>query len=330
MLDSKRYKHRILSALARKCAWQVVELGLPTAVPAKMLKGWHSRYWGMETALGYRVCYLFQPVACYYLSLCPLDSVGVYFGEHYIKFRFVPYIGLLAKDDVCWSSWTKCLVATWNTICCLAPINTDFNGVLKISLREVYNNYVDACGFSVFVTKVLKSCFGNFEALKATLAALSANAVNSNKRQFYAVDNKYYTRLVYFYSLICNEVNANYCKQRVADFAKLKLLKCAGFVPTYKLDLFKKLLSLDLDITSTLNLFNNVPRYTKAWMVLKRFRDCLSDLDIEVRHVCWLCESAKTKSDLLFQFSSNVANAIGESYKHGFGVVTSSIVDCSG
>ncbi len=98
----------------------------------------------------------------------------------------------------------------------------------------------------------------------------------------------------------------------------------------YKLNLFKKLLSLDLDLTSTLVLFNGIPRYARAWLSLKRLRDSLSNLGLQIKHVCWLDEGAKTESELLFQFSFSFGNATGEGYKLGSEAVTSSLVICDG
>ncbi|XXM93321.1 MAG: hypothetical protein AAI946_00050 [Candidatus Hodgkinia cicadicola] len=249
------------------------------------------------------------------------------FGELYINSCFVSSVSLLAKDSVCWASWAKCMFATWKIVSGLASASA--NAVLKVCLRDVYDNYVDACGFSVFVTDALKACYGNFEGLRTLLALLSVNAVDSSEKQFYAVSRSQHSKLVYFYSLICDEFSGC-CKRRLSDFAVLKLLRCASFVPLRKLNLFKKLLSLDLNLVSTLVLFKGLSRYARAWLSLKRLRDNLSALNLEIKHVCWLDESAKLEPDLLFQFSSAVVNATGESYKLGANVVTSSALAYNG
>ncbi|XXN13627.1 MAG: hypothetical protein AAI902_00060 [Candidatus Hodgkinia cicadicola] len=330
MLNFRSCKYWILNVLRCECAERVVELILPTVVPVSMLAGWHSRYWGAEVLNDFRTCCLFQPVACYYLYLCSRDSVNVCFGELYANYCFVPYLGLLTKDSVCWASWVRCLFATWSIISGLASFNNTSNVTLKVCLRSVYNNYVDVCDFSAAVANELKSCFGNFEALRTLLALLSANATDSNKRRLYAVSNIRQLKLAYFYSSICDEFGKRCGKQRVFELAKLKLLKCASFVCFDKLNLFKKLLSLDLNLMSTLMLFNGISKYAKAWLNLKRLRDNLSSLNLEIKHVCWFDEPAKIESDLLFQFSFGFGNATGESYRRRSDVVTSSLVICGG
>ncbi|ATW05981.1 hypothetical protein TETLIM2_000011 [Candidatus Hodgkinia cicadicola] len=330
MLNFRSCKYWILDTLQRKCAKRVVELNLPTVVPVSMLAGWHSRYWGAEVLNDYRTCCLFQPVACYYLYLCSRDSVNVCFGELYADSRFVSYLGLLTKDSVCWAGWVSCIFATWSVISGLASFNNAPNLTLKVCLRSVYNNYVDVCKFSAFVANALKACFGNFEALRTLLALLSANAIDSDEKQLRAVSNIQQLKMACFYSSICDALGGRCGKRRLFELAKLRLLKCASFVSLSKLNLFKKLLSLGLNLLSTLTLFNGVSEYAEAWLDLKRLRDNLSSLNLEIKHVCWFDESAKTESDLLFQFSFGFGNATGESYKRHSSVVTSSLVVCSG
>ncbi len=94
----------------------------------------------------------------------------------------------------------RCVFATWSVVSGLASFGADSGITLKVCLRSVYNNYVDACGFSAFVTEALKSCFGNFEALRTVLALLSANAVSSAKKRFHAVSDIQQLKLAKFYS----------------------------------------------------------------------------------------------------------------------------------
>ncbi|AUG91425.1 hypothetical protein TETLON2a_000012 [Candidatus Hodgkinia cicadicola] len=330
MLNFRSCKYWVLDVLRSSCASRVVELNLPAVVPVSMLAGWHSRYWGAEVLNNYRTCCLFQPVACYYLRLCARDSVNVCFGELYANSQFVPYLGLLTKDSVCWASWVRCIFSTWSVISGLASFYNTSNVTLKVCLRSVYNNYVDVCNFSVFVTDALKSCFGNFEALRTLLALLSANTIDSDKKQLCAVGGAKQLKLACFYSSICDEFGKRYTGRRMFEFAKLRLLKRASFARFDKLNLFKKLLSLDLNLVSTLMLFNGISKYAKAWLNLKRLRDSLSTLNLEIKHVCWFDKPAKTESELLFRFSFEFGSATGEGYKCHSDNVTSSLVICDG
>ncbi|AUG33758.1 hypothetical protein TETCHI4_000066 [Candidatus Hodgkinia cicadicola] len=330
MVNFRSCKYWILDTLQRECAKRVVELNLPSVVPVSMLAGWRSRYWGAEVLNDYRTCCLFQPVACNYLYLCPRDSVNVCFGELYANSRFVSYLGLLTRDSACWASWVSCIFATWSIVSGLASFNNTSNVTLKVCLRSVYNNYVDACEFSVFVANALKACFGDFAALRTLLALLSANAVDSDKEQLCAVSDDQQLKIARFYSSICDATGKRCGEQRLFELAKLRLLKCASFVRLNKLNLFKKLLSLDLNLVSTLTLFNGISKYAAAWLNLKRLRDNLASLNLEIKHVCWLDESAKIESDLLFQFGSEFGNATGESFRCHSDVVTSSLLICSG
>lgn len=146
----------------------------------------------------------------------------------------------------------------------MASFSNTSSVTLKVCLRSVYNNYVDVCDFNAFVANELKSCFGNFEALRTLLALLSASAIDSDNKQLNNVSDARQRKLAHFYSLICEEFGKRCSKQRLFELAKLKLLKRASCAWFGKLNLFKKLLSLDLNLTSTLMLFNGVSKYAKA------------------------------------------------------------------
>ncbi|ATY93450.1 hypothetical protein CHOCRA_000012 [Candidatus Hodgkinia cicadicola] len=326
MVDLKSFKRWVLDVLGRACAERVIELNLPATVPSEVLFGWNQKYWGLEVANGHRTYCLFQAVANYYLCLRPRNSIGVCFGELHLNSKLSPYMGLITRDLNRWASWIRGICSAWKIAAALASFDKRSKVTLKVCLRDVYETYIDACGFSVFVTKALKSCYGNFTALNTLLKILTKNAVDSSKRQFYAINESHCTRLAYFYALICNECGKKCDKQRMYELAKIKLLTCFGFVPSYKLDMFKKLLALDLDLTSTLIMFYGMPRYSKAWLNIKRLRDNLANLNLEIKHVCWLNVDSKTESNLLFQFNFSIANIIGESYQLGPDTVTSSLI----
>ncbi|XXN19751.1 MAG: hypothetical protein AAJB65_00045 [Candidatus Hodgkinia cicadicola] len=326
MINFRSYKRWILDVLSRECSERVIEINLPIAVPDRALFGWKYKHWGVEIINGRRVCYLFQAVVDYYLCLRPRNSVGVYFGELFVGSRFVPYLGLTTRDLNCWASCVRGIRSAWKAAVALTSSSVRSKVVLKVCSRDVYNVYVDACGFSVFVTGALKACYGDFSALSTLLAILSNNVVDSSRKQFYAVNEGYCSRLAYLYYLMCNECGGHCDKQRIYELARLRLLTCFGFVPSHKLDMFKRLLALDLDLTSTLALFHGMPRYSKAWLYLKRLRDNLSDLDLEIKHVCWLDSDAKVESNLLFQFDSSAVSVVGESYQLEADTVTSSLI----
>ncbi len=132
-------------------------------------------------------------------------------------------------------------------------------------MRSVFNNYVDVCEFSAFVADALKACFGNFEALRTLLALLSVNdVIDSGSKQLCVVGNAQRPKLACFYSSVCDAFGGRCSKQRLFELVKLRLLNCASFVRLSKLNLFKRLLSLDLSLLSTLALFNGVSEYAKA------------------------------------------------------------------
>lgn len=116
----------------------------------------------------------------------------------------------------------------------------------------------------MFVANALKSCFGNLEALRTLLALLSANAIDSDKERLYGVSYAQQLKLACFYSSICDELGKRCSERKLFELAKLRLLKRASFVRLSKLNLFRKLLSLDLSLVSTLVLLNGVPKYAKA------------------------------------------------------------------
>ncbi|XXM90140.1 hypothetical protein AADW59_00055 [Candidatus Hodgkinia cicadicola] len=323
MLELKSYKRWVLDTLCDEHMGQVVEVSLPAVVPIKVLTKWHSRYWGLESLSGYRAYYLFQPVV--YERVRALSCLGVCFGELCVDFKFVSYLGLLAVDSNRWVSWIRCIVSTWKLVSGLTSSKFGLKPLLKVCLRDVYENYVDACGFSVFVTDALKACYGNFDALNVLLALLSVNASTSNKPQLYAIKREWCSRLAYLYSAMSKE-SSGFCGRRSFELAKLKLLKTVGIVPLYKLNMFKRLLALDLDLISTLAVFGRSPKYSRAWLSLKRLRDSLSALELDVKHVCWLAESAKTECDLMFEFCGGGVGAVGEGWTAGVDVVTSSLV----
>lgn len=225
MLDFRSCRYWILGALRRECAKRVVELILPAVGSVGTLAGWHSRCWAAEALNDYSAGCLFQPVVRYYLDLRSRDGVNVRFGEQYASSHFVPSLGPLAKDGVCWASWASCLFAAWSISSGLASFNNASDVTFKVCLRGVYSDCVVVCKFSVFVANALKSRFGSFEPSGTLLALLSANVIDSDERRLYAVGDIRQLKLAWFYSSICDALGKRCGERTLLELAKLGVIK---------------------------------------------------------------------------------------------------------
>ncbi|MFP2998047.1 hypothetical protein ACA081_00385 [Candidatus Hodgkinia cicadicola] len=128
-------------------------------------------------------------------------------------------------------------------------------------------------------------CFGNTSALNLTLVILAASCRAPNTKRLCYSNISPYTR-------IADIVRCSQCQTRRLAKAKpipieqLLALRKIKLISVTKLNLLRKLLSLDIGLYRSIRLFNNHPKISKSFNILKRMKDKLQSVANLRRLIC--------------------------------------------
>ncbi len=156
-----------------------------------------------------------------------------------------------------------------------------------VSCREVYDALIDACLFDFPVPGLLKACFGNQDALRSMLALLATCSEVPRKKCFRMSGHDIFTRLLDLYTTVDASLAPYGLGVNIALLAQYEAIRLACFVNIYKLNLFRKLMSLNITVPQLIRILWGRPKYLRAvWALIRIYNNLRVVPNLHIYHMC--------------------------------------------
>ncbi len=241
-------------------------------------------------------------------------STEICVGNAIVNGKPLSYIGITSVGLSFWPSYIANLLANIELCRCLSPKNKPTK--LKVCYREVYDELITLCGFDHPVLDLLKLCFGNASALKLTLVILAASCRAPNTKRLCYTNISPYTRIADLYDAVNARLGA-YTKPKPIPIEQLLALRKINLISATKLNLLRKLLSLDIGLYRSIRLFHNHPKMSKSFNILKRMKDNLQSVaNLKAFNLMWFYNSFASDIVAIYQLSLTTKTCIVGEVSH--------------
>ncbi len=268
-----------------RCNDNVMVLRLPLIVPTKWFYGCDPLLAGVAINANHRSWFMYQPIVWRFYQLLPKDILMIAASYALVNDKHIRYVGIANSSRSLWKSLMLNLNGIISTVS--KSLRKGSKLTLTICCKEIYENIVDMCCFEPHVAKLLKGCYGNISALQTVLGILSKNCLPSNKKIFRSSFNETFDRFFDLFASVDKATAFYGFGSKVKLFAQLEAIKLCT-VDLFRFNMFKKLISLELDVNKFIKLLWGITRSIGVIKSLKRLRDNFKHFEnLTIYHSCY-------------------------------------------